>query len=438
MVGDLCVFSWYLKSMSSNLSTPRGNFWLRIARVLALAFMLSCVFVFLLGVAAFNKFAALYPDLFTVYSWSAAAMAAVLSRMGLTFNEWLTFNQLTSIASALVFCSVGGLIYIRKRDDWFSLYVAVWMVMFGTLTANQMFGTLIPSQMGEAAGWYPALANIVSRFAGLPWPMFFLFFYLFPDGHFVPRWTRWAGVVIVLDFLAILLLYGTGDPPPVLILVLLLAIGIGVASQFYRYRRVSGAVQRQQTKWVVFALLILFGAILLTAIPMLFPVLRDPGGALAFLLPLISIASTLGFMLVPLAIGVAILRYRLWDVDLLIRRTLVYGALTATLVVVYLSAVLIIQALVGRVSGRLPAVAIVGSTLLIAALFNPLRRRIQRDIDRRFYRRKYDAEKTIANFSGSIRNEVELEQMTADLLAIVDDSLRPESLSLWIKPIARQ
>jgi hypothetical protein len=312
------------------------------------------------------------------------------------------------------------------------------MVMFGTLTANQMFGTLIPNQMGEAAGWYPALASFVSRFAGLPWPMFFLFFYLFPDGHFVPRWTRWAGLVIVLDFLAILFLYGTGNPPPLFILVLMVAIGIGVASQFYRFRRVSGAVERQQTKWVVFALLILFGAILLTAIPMLFPVLRDPGGTLAFLLPLISITANLGFMLVPLAIGVAILRYRLWDVDLLIRRTLVYGALTATLLVIYFGAVLLLQALVGRVSGRLPAIAIVVSTLLIAALFNPLHRRIQRDIDRRFYRRKYDTEKTIANFAISIRNEVELEQITADLLAVVDDSLQPENISLWMQPTTRR
>ena len=122
------------KSMvHSNLSLSRGKLWLRIARLLALAFMLFCVFLFVVGVAAFNEFAALNPDLFTVYSWSAEEMAGVLSRLGLSFNGWLQLDQVMAILTAVIFCSVGGLIFIRKRDDWFSLYVAVWMVMFGTL-----------------------------------------------------------------------------------------------------------------------------------------------------------------------------------------------------------------------------------------------------------------------------------------------------------------
>ena len=364
--------------------------WLRIARLLALLFMLFCVFLFVIGVAAFDEFAALNPDLFTVYSWNAEEMAGILSRLGLSFSFWLQLEQVMAILTAVIFCSVGGLIFIRKRDDWFSLYVAVWMVMFGTL---------VSSHMNAASWWYPDLANVIFQISGLPWPMFFFLFYLFPDGHFVPRWTRWAGLMIIIDYLAIVLFFATGDPPAFIVIGLLAAMAIGVASQIYRYRRVSHAVQRQQTKWVVLALLLLFGLLLLNVFPLLMPALRNPGAPLVVILPLIQLLGDLAFLLVPLSIGIAILRYRLWDVDLLIRRTLVYGALTATLLVVYFSAVLLFQALVGRISGRLPAVAIVVSTLLIAALFTPLRRRIQRDIDRRFYRRKYDAQQTVASFA---------------------------------------
>jgi len=292
--------------------------------------------------------------------------------------------------------------------------------------------------MNAAGWWYPVLANVIFQLGGLPWPMFFFLFYLFPDGHFVPRWTRWAGLIVILDFLVIVIFFGNGTPPAVPVLVLMAAMALGIASQVYRYRRVSHAVQRQQTKWVVLALLVLSGLLLLNIFPLLMPALRDPGAPLAVLLPLISILGDLAFILVPLSIGVAILRYRLWDVDLLIRRTLVYGALTFTLLVIYFGAVLLFQTLIGSITQRLPAVAIVASTLLIAAMFTPLRRRIQRDIDRRFYRRKYDAQQTVAGFAASVRDEVELEPMTAQLLAVVEDTLNPESVSLWMQPATRK
>jgi hypothetical protein len=402
---------------------------LRIARLLALAFMLFCVFLFIVGAWATPAFSALNPDLFTVYSWSEAEMAPVLSHIGLTNSGWLLLNQFLSILGGLIFCSVGGIIFIRKRDDWFSLYIALWMVMFGTLTSNQMT---------SASWWYPSLAHIIFQISGLPWPMLFLLFYLFPDGHFIPRWTRWMGLVIILDFLVISFLYPAGNPPPPVVLTILLAVAIGVASQIYRYRRVSNNTQRQQTKWVVLALLILFATLIFTSIPMLFPPLRDPAGSLAVLWPISSVLTQLAFLLLPLSIGLAILRYRLWDVDFLIRRTLVYSALTGTLLVVYVAAVVLIQTIVGRVSGSLPGIAIVTSTLLIAALFIPLRRRIQADIDRRFYRRKYDAEKTVARFLASTRDEVELQHMTDHLLAVVEDTLHPESVSLWMQPASRK
>ena len=184
-----------------------------------------------------------------------------------------------------------------------------------------------------------------------------------------------------------------------------------------RYRRASG-VERQQLKWLALA------AVLAT----LFLVGQPLGEALWNLLD----AATTTALYV--AVGIAILRYRLYDIDLLINRTLAYGSLTATLVALYFGGIVVLQRLFVVLTGERSTLAVVGSTLLIAALFNPLRRRIQSFVDRRFYRRKYDAAKTLEAFSARLRDETDLDALNSEFVGVVRETVQPAYVSMWLRP----
>ncbi|MDQ3834176.1 MAG: hypothetical protein M3315_11210, partial [Actinomycetota bacterium] len=151
-------------------------------------------------------------------------------------------------------------------------------------------------------------------------------------------------------------------------------------------------------------------------------------------LNLLTIAALLSFVLVPIAVGVAMLRYRLYEIDIIINRTLVYGTLTATLVVLYFGGIVVLQRVFVLLTGQRSTLAVVASTLLIAALFNPLRRRIQSFIDRRFYRSKYDAAKTLEAFSAKLRDETDLDALSDDLVGVVRETMHPAHVSLWLRP----
>ncbi len=199
---------------------------------------------------------------------------------------------------------------------------------------------------------------------------------------------------------------------------------LAFTSLLVRLRRSRG-VERQQIKWFV------------PAASLFPPTLLALGlGSVLDVQPLILFAFALGqiaFTVMAIASGIAILRYRLFDIDIIIRRTLVYTLLTGALTLLYFGAVTLLQGAFRGLSGQNSPVAIVLSTLLIAALFSPVRRRIQRFIDRSFYRRKYDAAKTLAEFAASSRNEVDLEQLAAELMRVVQYTVEPVTLSLWLK-----
>jgi hypothetical protein len=258
-----------------------------------------------------------------------------------------------------------------------------------------------------------------------------LFFYIFPDGRFVPRWSRWlwlASIGVVAPSLLVPYSFLSMLQYPSLNAVLSASIvGALVIAQGYRYKRVSNAAQRQQTKWVVFGTVAALGGY---------------GGftALDVLLQSALLASLLGntaffvlMLLIPVSIAVAILRHRLYDIDILINRTLVYGSLTATLVAVYVGSIVVLQGLVRALTGQESQLAIVASTLAVAALFNPLRHRVQGFIDRRFYRRKYDAAKTLEAFSAKLRDETDLDALSDDLVGVVRETMQPAHVSLWLR-----
>jgi hypothetical protein len=207
-----------------------------------------------------------------------------------------------------------------------------------------------------------------------------------------------------------------------------------VYAPLYRYFRVADAVQRQQLKWALAGILANpLAWVINIAVDLLFPAVGQPT-ATGLRYELVYMAWSLPlYLLGPLGIGFAVLRYRLWDIDVIIRRTLIYSALSAVLALVYFGSVIVIEGLLRGVVGGEAPIAIVLSTLVIAALFGPLRSRVQRAIDRRFYRRKYDAARTLAAFGAQARDVVALEQLTGQLVRVVEETMQPEHVGLWVR-----
>jgi hypothetical protein len=222
----------------------------------------------------------------------------------------------------------------------------------------------------------------------------------------------------------------------VCLLLLALCILASAVSLIWRYRHSTGEV-RQQIKWLAFAASFVgIGYFGILVYGLFFADYFSAGGKTPIWLPLLQNAVLLGYAGVPTAIGFAVLKYRLYDIDIIINRALVYGPLTVLLVAVYFGGVVGTQTAFRVLTGQeqQPQLAVVVSTLAIAALFNPLRRRIQSFIDRRFYRRKYDAARILEAFSARLREETDLDRLGRELVSVVHETMRPEHASLWLKP----
>jgi len=261
---------------------------------------------------------------------------------------------------------------------------------------------------------------------------------LFPTGRLPSRRWRplaWISTAAGAVLLFLVLLYDSPDQVGgaisiaafAVVSVIFIAILLSALSIIFRYRRADGA-ERQQLKWFALAAG-LVGAVITGHLLFLDLLLSE-----AFL----NLLDTVTITGLYVAVGIAILRYRLYDIDIIINRTLVYGSLTVTLVLVYFGGVVGLQYILRALTGQESQLAIVASTLAIAALFNPLHRRIQASIDRLFYRRKYDAQKTLSTFSHTLREETDLEALNAELLSVIRETVQPEHVSLWLRETKRK
>jgi hypothetical protein len=334
------------------------------------------------------------------------------------------------VATVVTYSALAALIFWRRSSDRMALFCAYTLVLFGGTFTGLLDDGLRPL----GAAWYWPVG--VVEFLGLV--SLLTFFLLFPHGQFVPRWTRWLVLVVVLSTAHYVFLtnqlQATQSHNPTDILVFFALVLSLVGLQIYRYQRISTFRERQQTKWVVFGFSL---AIMLLVV----------SDTLAHVVPSqqmvqsevyqILVVGTLSevVLLIPISIAIAILRSQLYDIDTLINKVLVYGLLTGILGALYVGLIIGLESVAGLITGpavQQPVVLVI-STLAIFVLFQPLRRRIQSIIDRSFYRRKYDAEKTLAAFSATLQSEVDLNQLRGHLVAVVQETMQPASVSLWLR-----
>jgi hypothetical protein len=355
----------------------------------------------------------------------------LMAQWGLSLDFYATYQTALVAIFSLVFMTAGALLFWRRSNDRIDLFVSLWFALFGVtgsplldplIRAHPMWQLPVRFLQGASVGCFPILT------------------YIFPDGRFVPRWTRaltiaWVVWIVISPFTPFVAADFAGASALWFGVLIPGGMIIGILAQIYRYLRVSSRVERQQTKWVLFGFgVVAAGFVLYSLLPLVIPSIAEPGLARVLYLNFSeTFLLVIPFCLLPLFIGIAILRYHLWDVDVIIRRTLIYGTLTTTLALVYIGSVVLLRYLLAPLTGN-SELAIVASTLAIAVLFSPVRRGIQTRIDKRFYRRKYDAAKVLAAFGTTARDETDLERLTAELLTVVDETMQPAHVSLWLRP----
>ena len=399
--------------------------WLLLARVGWIGIVVPMYVLFVANVPTY--FASLHllhaASVQTFTGQLTRADVHTLQTWGLSLDFYATCMVGISLLFQLSYASVGVLLFWRKSNDRIALLTSFALLMLPFGFADLTLQALPPNWSWLIPG-LSALGNASLLFCA----------FLFPNGQFVPRWTRWLALFMLGYWIVVVVSPSWQLDRSWLSLALFFGfVVVSLLIQLYRYRYVSTPGQRQQTKWALLGVSIAVAGNIVPRLLYAFVLFPLSGGSsLAFAL---EVSLIMGSMLeIPLTLGIAVLRYRLWDIDVIINRTLVYGTLTFMLALIYAGLVIALQALVYASTGQTSEnpLVVVSSTLVIAALFQPLRRRTQSVIDRRLYRRKYDAARILAAFSVTLQNEVDLSRLSEQLLAVVEETLQPTHVSLWL------
>jgi signal transduction histidine kinase len=335
-----------------------------------------------------------------------------------------------SLLAALVSLSLAGVIFWKKRHDSGALFVSFYLLAYGIIMAGPLealngFPSLFPGA-SVPAGLFLSIDQILGLQGALFIPTLFLF-YLFPDGRLVPRWTRYAALVLLL--IAPLFIHVTMVewlPAPTLRAtitfgVYMILLVVGMYAQIYRYRRIAGPIERQQTKWAVLGFLLAVLILGASQIPYAIASQIPPGAPQPWWTPLTSLGWWLTMCIIPLSLAIAVMRYRLWDIDLLIHRTLVYGSLTALIVIIYVLVVAVVGALFQTTGNLVPSLLATG---LIAILFQPLRERLQRGVSRLIYGERDEPYAVIARLGRQLEGTLSPDAILPTIVETVAQALR--------------
>ena len=405
---------------SKSVSTQLYGRWLTLARAAWAIIAVFYIGAFLVSVPL--KLTEI-PDFTTstAEGVTQAEFLAGLAQLGISPTGYVAFQQWSSIFVGMIYLVLAVFIFWRKSNDGMAILTSLLFIMFWGPFETLAHLNPVWTVVGDVSA-------IVGSAVLLLW------FFIFPDGHFEPRWMRWLYLALLATQVWRIFqpdVYQRSFP-----LLIPVIFGGILLSQVFRYRHAS-ASQRQQIKWVVFGIGTGAASLLVFALYYFAVLNSQPPLARAIGVNFWGSFLWMFFVLIlPFSLTLAILRSRLFDIDIIIRKTVTYTLVVALLAIVYFGSVILLQQIFANLTGlKGNEIITVISTLVIAALFAPLRNRIQDAIDKRFYRKKYDAQKVLQKFSETVRDETDIDKLTAELVNVVQETMQPRSVSVWLKRV---